>query len=130
MLAAESGNVKVIRSVLQLAQFDVNARDIRGRTALAHAVASRSYDAMEALLEVEGVDVYCVDEQGMNLLMHAARGGQVQMVDRFLGLGLGANINVTDIEGRTALFHAVERRWCDSDIVSALLKIQGIHLSV
>ncbi|TFK17518.1 ankyrin, partial [Coprinopsis marcescibilis] len=73
MLAADSGNARIVRSVLQLAQFDVNARDIHGRTALAHATKSRSYDAVEALLEVEGVDVHCVDEWGTTLLMYASR---------------------------------------------------------
>ncbi|TFK17234.1 ankyrin [Coprinopsis marcescibilis] len=130
MLAAAFGNAKIIPSVLQLAQFDVNAQDIRGRTALLYAVASRSYDTVATLLEVEGVDVYCVDEQGTTLLMYAVLTEEVEMVNRVLGLGLGANINVTDSKGRTALFHAAEAYWDDPDIVSVLLKIEGIDCSV
>ncbi|TFK16824.1 ankyrin [Coprinopsis marcescibilis] len=132
MLAAESGNATRIRSVLQLAQFDINARDtIHGRTALAFAVASRSYDAVEALLEVEGVDVHCVDKQGMTLLMHTVMTGKAEMVNRCLGFGLGANINATDVKGRTALFHAA-KSYLDRGpgIVSTLLKVKGIDLSV
>ncbi|TFK17521.1 ankyrin [Coprinopsis marcescibilis] len=130
MLAAKSGNATKVRAVLQQAQFDVNARDIRGRTALAHAVESESYAAVEALLEVEGVDVHCVDGQGRTLLMYASKNGTTEVVKRFLGLGFRANINVTDIEGRTALFYAAKRRCCPPDIVSALLKVEGVDYSV
>ncbi|TFK17232.1 ankyrin [Coprinopsis marcescibilis] len=99
MLAADS--------VLQLAQFDVNARDIH----------------VEALLEVEGVDVHCVDEWGTTLLIYAT------IANRLLRLGLGANINAMDTEGRTALFYAAEN-YDSRDIVCALLEIDGIDVSV
>ncbi|TFK17780.1 ankyrin [Coprinopsis marcescibilis] len=134
MLAADPRNDKLIRSVPQLAQFDVNARDIHGRTALVHAVKSYSYssshDVVETLLEVEGVDVHCVDEDGKTLLMYAAavRFQGPKMINRFLGLGLGANINAADIDGWTALFFAVYAE--EPENVSALLKIEGIDLSV
>ncbi|TFK21921.1 ankyrin [Coprinopsis marcescibilis] len=131
MLAANSGNARLIRSVPQLARFDINARDIRGRTALAHAVISRSCDAVEALLEVEGVDVHCVDEDGRTLLMGATAAAECEgpeMVNRFLGLGLGANINAADINGWTALFFAVIAQ--EPESVSALLEVEGIDLSV
>ncbi|TFK18488.1 ankyrin [Coprinopsis marcescibilis] len=123
-LAAQSGIAARIQSVLQLAEFDVNARDIYGRTALTYAVKSRSYDAVEALLEIEGVDIHCVDEQGTTLVMCAARSGEVEMVSRFLGLGLGANINAKDKNRQTALAHAVLSG--SSDVVRALLGVEGI----
>ncbi|TFK18486.1 ankyrin [Coprinopsis marcescibilis] len=95
------------------------------------ALLLESYAAVEVLLEVEGIDIHCIDGQGRTLLMSAARGGEVEMVNRFLGLGLGANINVSDIEGKTALFHAAESDWTTGpDIVSALLEIEGIDCSV
>ncbi|TFK28979.1 ankyrin [Coprinopsis marcescibilis] len=124
MLAAATGDTTRIKTVLSLAQFDVNARDLHGRTALAHAVGSRDCDAVETLLAVEGADVHCVDEQGMTLLMDAAMTSEVEMVNRLLELGMGDNINATNIEGKTALFFAVHRR--SSDIMSALLKVEGI----
>ncbi|TFK17773.1 ankyrin [Coprinopsis marcescibilis] len=123
-LAAQSGNAARIRSVLQLAQFDVNARDIYSHTALAYAVKSRSSDSVEVLLEIEGVNIHCVDEQGTTLLMSAAGRGEVEMVSRFLGLGLGANINVKDENGQTALAHAV--LYGSTDVVMVLLGIEGI----
>ncbi|TFK17775.1 ankyrin [Coprinopsis marcescibilis] len=129
MLAADSGNARIVRSVLQLAQFDVNARDIHGRTALAHAAKSGPYHAVKALLEVEGVDVHCVDEWGTTLLMYASRFGRLATVNRLLGLGLGASINAMDTEGRTALFYAAEN-YFGRDIVYALLEIEGIDVSV
>ncbi|TFK18480.1 ankyrin [Coprinopsis marcescibilis] len=129
MLAADSGNATIIRSVLQLAQFDVNTRDIHGRTALAHATKSGSDDAVEALLEVEGVDVHCVDEWGTTLLMYASGFGTLATVNRLLGLGLGANINAMNTEGRTALLYAAEN-YDSWDIVCALLEIEGIDVSV
>ncbi|TFK25936.1 ankyrin [Coprinopsis marcescibilis] len=133
MVATASGSATIIRSLLQLAPFDVNARDIHGRTALAHAVRSQAYEAVEALLEVEGVDVDCVDGRGVTLLMDAAGIDHKKMVNRFLELGLGANINATDVEGRTALFYAV-KSYCGQsrgpDIVSMLLGVEGIKCSV
>ncbi|TFK22617.1 ankyrin [Coprinopsis marcescibilis] len=130
MLAAQSGNVARIRSILRLAELDVNARDLSGCTALTYAVDSGSYDAVEALLEVEGVDVQCVDGQGRTLLMGASRVGNLRMVHRFLALGLGASINALDVDCRTALFHAAANRWDNPDVVSALLKVDGIDCSV
>ncbi|TFK20823.1 ankyrin [Coprinopsis marcescibilis] len=129
MLAAKSSNEKLIRSVLQLKQFNINARDIYGRTAVAYAVKSKRYDAVEALLEVEGVDVHCVADDRRTLLMDAASSYDgPKMINRFLGLGLGANINAADIYGWTALFFAVFRWKLEN--VSALLKVEGIDLSV
>ncbi|TFK16368.1 ankyrin [Coprinopsis marcescibilis] len=130
MLAADSGDARIVRSVLQLAQFDVNTRDIHGRTALAHATKSGSYDAVEALLEVEGVDVHCVDEWGTTLLMYASGFRGLATVNRLLGLGLGANINAMDTEGRTALFYAAERKYDIGNTLCALLEIEGIDVSV
>ncbi|TFK20826.1 ankyrin [Coprinopsis marcescibilis] len=124
MLAAAAGNATVIRSVLQLGHFDVNARDIHHCTALAYAVGSKSYGAVEALLEVEGVDIHCLDKQGRTLLMEAARRGEVMMVNRFLRLGLGANINTTDIRGSTALAHALVRGG-SKEVVRMLLGVEG-----
>ncbi|TFK18483.1 ankyrin, partial [Coprinopsis marcescibilis] len=123
-VSSHSGNPRIIRSVLQLAQFDVNARDIYGRTALAYAVRSGSYYSVEALLKVEGVNIRCVDEQGITLLMCAAGRGEVAMVSRFLGLGLGANTNAKDAEGRTALAHAASRGL--REVIRVLLGVKGI----
>ncbi|TFK21925.1 ankyrin [Coprinopsis marcescibilis] len=132
MLAATTNDAELICSVLQLAQFNVNARDVYGRTALAHAVKSRSYNAVKALLEVEGIDVHCVDEDGRTLLMDATEVPfeGLAMINRFLGLGLEANINATDNEGKTALLYALECCWPQPEIVSALLEVEGIDLSV
>ncbi|TFK17787.1 ankyrin [Coprinopsis marcescibilis] len=116
-------------SVLQLSQFDINTRDIYGRTALAYAVKSGTYDAVEALLGVEGVNVHCVDEDGRTLLMDAASSYKgLKMINKFLGLGLGANINATATNWWTALFFAVYAKQPEN--VSALLKVEGIDLSV
>ncbi|KAL3457563.1 ankyrin repeat-containing domain protein [Aspergillus heterothallicus] len=49
----------------------INARDMRGRSALHHAVENQQMDAFEVMLEIDGVDVDCVDADGRTPLDYA-----------------------------------------------------------
>ncbi|TFK19423.1 ankyrin [Coprinopsis marcescibilis] len=108
MLAAGSGNATNVRDVLQQAEFDINARDMHGCTALAHAV--------KAYLKMKGVGVHCVDKEGMTL-----RDSGLDVVSTLLRIP-GIDCSIRDVKGRTPLMVAKEE---DNQETMELLKKAG-----
>ncbi|KAK4043792.1 hypothetical protein C8A01DRAFT_32112 [Parachaetomium inaequale] len=80
-----------------------------GVTALHVAAAAGSTNALGALLDApNGLDVNPRDRHGRTPLMYAAAGWQLQAVDMLLRAG--ADVELQDEDGRTALLHVGGRR--------------------
>ncbi|KAH6902875.1 ankyrin repeat-containing domain protein [Coprinopsis sp. MPI-PUGE-AT-0042] len=98
---------------LVAAGLDVNHRDEKGLTALAHAVQVGSTHAIRALLQLEGVDVNLEDREGRSLLMvacDAVLNGTMTSSDfaRLLKHSF-FDINAKNSHGTTALAYTVAR---------------------
>lgn len=108
MFAAEAGYVECVNWLIGYGA-DVYKTDKTGSTALSHASAQRRDMCIQALLEAGSHE--CVDKPNLNgqtPLMLAARSERdnIQCLQHLLNAG--ADINMKDMLGYTALAHAAE----------------------
>lgn len=114
--AAAAGDVLALVRVLPLA--DLDARDLRGRTALHVSAASGHAVVVDALLD-SGADIAAEDRWDRTPLMAAARNGRSEIAD--ILLRRGADPDAADEKGMTALHSAAER----GDAVTARLLVNA-----
>ncbi|KAF3211186.1 hypothetical protein TWF106_010324 [Orbilia oligospora] len=102
---------------------NLEATDLYGMTPLAFAVRWGSWKLAELLLD-KGADFRATDCNGCTLLHHAASVNGKKIFSRLLAKLQGADIEVTDEEGFTPLFKAVDanKHRHDVDGVRALTK--------
>ena len=157
MLACKSHNMDVINFLLNKGA-DVNLQDHQGYTALHYAVESKNFDASSCLV-YNGADVNLQDRNGQSALhfassdichcliqnqadidtrdsryctplMQASRNSDVKKVAMLIENG--AKVDLQDVEGNTALHHAVlnshDSHEYTPDICLALLTAKASHL--
>lgn len=108
--AARAGHVDVLSALLS-AHADVQARDAAGRTPLLDAASGAHLAAMETLAAASAdVSVVDVDGRGALLLACLAESPSPALVRRLIELG--ADPDLRDGDGRTAIEHAAQAgRW-------------------
>jgi ankyrin repeat protein len=74
---------------------------------------------LKRLIEKEGVSVDAIDEDKIGLIHNAANGGSVEAMQYLLSKG--ANTNLTDPAGRTAVFYAIIAPNFNTEIAEMLL---------
>jgi len=125
-LAALSGNQEespaMITALLQ-AGADVNSRNDRlvggfSFTALYAASHKGNKDSVKLLLAQPGVKLDETNDGGDTALMVAAEGGRAEIVEMLLKAG--ANVNITDIGGETAITRAQKTLAKQQAIISKL----------
>lgn len=125
-LAALSGNQEespaMITALLQ-AGADVNSRNDRlvggfSFTALYAASHKGNKDSVKLLLTQPGVKLDETNDGGDTALMVAAEGGHAEIVEMLLKAG--ANVNITDIGGETAITRAQKTLAKQQAIISRL----------
>ncbi len=115
--AAEIGDTKTLRRLLNEANVDINAQDSEGYTALHWAIGKMHTDVAKILLGA-GANLNLQDQDGWTPLHLAADWGQVKEVK--LLLDAGADPNITTNRNETPLHYA---GWCGSvDAINLLLK--------
>ncbi len=113
MKAAQVGHCKVISKLLAYGA-DLEAKDQSGSTALMYAASAGQLSACELLIKY-GAQIDAIDKNNETALMKAARltlqsnGQHVEIVK--LLLELGANAQVADRLGNTALKRAVDDQY-------------------
>ncbi|XP_028515034.1 serine/threonine-protein phosphatase 6 regulatory ankyrin repeat subunit A-like [Exaiptasia diaphana] len=118
MKAAFSGMSKVVSPLLQCGA-DVNIQDKKGKTALMHAIARiEKRIALAIIKHSKDLDSNAVDNQGQTALIRAAFGGMTTIVDALITRG--ADVNIKDKKGNTALMHAIAQK--SEDIALAIVK--------
>jgi ankyrin repeat protein len=117
--AADSGNFKVVRILIEYDPAYLNARDGLGRTPLFLASRRRNGSVLRLLLE-HGADINVQDEDGWTPLYLASYNGALEVV-RLL-LEHSADVEVKDMSGETALQKAAEH---GHDEVVKLLREHG-----
>jgi ankyrin repeat protein len=103
--AAARGELDVV-NVLLSRGVDVNVKDNRGYTALAHAIEARYPEVEEALLNRPELDPNAGGLLGRPILLAYVWRDNKKATERLLALG--ANVNLRDADGDTALHGAAE----------------------
>ncbi len=110
-MAVFNGNEKIVRRLLQESDLEVSC-EAEGR-ALISAASYDSVDALKVLLEK--VDIDFQDDLGVTALMRACEQGKR---DAFkLLLEHGANVNIQDFRGNTALMLSLVTKNCDAMVL-------------
>jgi ankyrin repeat protein len=117
MWAAETGQVRVIRMLLDYGAI-VDRGNAKGGTALMYAAVAGRSEAIRTLVEA-GADPNHRVRHGWTPLLLATAKGHVEAV-RLL-TRLGADPQTRDVYGWTLLMHATER--ADREMVSTLLEL-------
>ncbi|KAE9553565.1 hypothetical protein FO519_003205 [Halicephalobus sp. NKZ332] len=126
MTTKKKANFKLIENFLDfldknysipLMALIVNFSDSNGNTALHYAVSHENYDLVSVLLD---------SKHGQTALQLAASHGRIQTTQ--LLLDCGADVNVKDVDGSTALMCAAE--WGRKEIVKMLLQAPNIDASL
>lgn len=99
---------------------NLNEKDIFGLTALCHAVIRSEMAAIEALLQLPGIDKDPQDGEGRSLLMLAVMHNRDSAMLHWLQDTLGAEINAVDNSGRSALMLAAQTFKFNADVVKSM----------
>jgi hypothetical protein len=120
---ADSGNLEVVRILIEYNPADINARDEYGSTPLSLASASYNHKdgSVHQLLLEHGADINMQDQSGWTSLHHASSFGALEVV-RVL-LEHGADVEVKTNDGETALQVAARVGY---DEVVELLRKHGV----
>lgn len=104
IIAAKSRKTAKIRRLLSESQVEVNAKDYRGWTALAHAASRGDLDGAIELLNAGALPDGLGSDNNNTPLILAAKLGYDQIVDRLVHYN--ANLEKRDSKGNTALIAA------------------------
>lgn len=120
--AAYYGNTEMVESFLNThcQRVDINIQDYTGATALIWAAAHGHKEIVKLLLDTKRADIDIQDFDGDTALSAAASNGHEDIFIFSLLLKYGANVNIQNKYGNTALIWAAIN--CQSDIISLLLK--------
>lgn len=115
MYAANYGNYNAIRELIKLGA-TINIVDKDGRTPLIYAAKNGNWGSIPELIEGlvkknnhQSIQSFIdhQDKDGITALMYVARYDQPETVQKLIKYG--ADINVPDNEGKTALIHAISQ---------------------
>ncbi|XP_031848986.1 uncharacterized protein LOC116434587 isoform X1 [Nomia melanderi] len=123
--AASRGNTEIIEMLIQ-AKCDIEARDKFGMRPLHMAAWYGHRDAVKMLINA-GANVSAVNKKQYTLLMCAARGSNVDVVEYLAETVESLNGSATDCTGATALHHAASAG--HPTVITALSNISRIELN-
>jgi ankyrin repeat protein len=116
--ASFSGNVELVRDLIQQGT-NINAPELEGGwTALIYAAAKGSLDIVQILLAA-GADVNAASNSGQTTLSESAYWGHLKIVN--LLISAGADVNIQEIDGTTLLMKALMFASGRLDIVKVLV---------
>ena len=105
--AAQSGNEKALKSLLEEPNADINVGDKKGRTILSLAAMNRRTNIVKILLQKDGINIESKDHNDRTALSLAAFNESPEIVE--LLLDHGAQVDSKDKQGETALSLATKR---------------------
>ncbi len=118
--AANMDNPKLVSSVIKLDKTAVNLPDNLGNTALIYAAQKGLLDNMKILLANGANANYRNPATGISALSAAAAEGNSAAIRMLVRTGK-ADVNISDLSGRTPIFYAVEQN--QEDALRTLLSL-------
>jgi ankyrin repeat protein len=120
--AAKSGNLDLVKYLIEEKGADFNAPDNDGKIALHFAARWAKLDVVKYLIEEKGADFNAPDNDGKIALHFAAESGELDLV-KYLIEEKGADFNTPDNDGETPLHSAAS--WGTLDVVKYLIEEKG-----
>jgi ankyrin repeat protein len=103
--AATAGNLEIVNALIQ-GRADVNAKNKNGIGALTRALIKNHEQVSQSLLAQPAIDINVPGENGASVLMVYVYRNREEVVTNLLQRG--ANVNLQDMDGDTALHGAVK----------------------
>jgi ankyrin repeat protein len=100
-LAVEKGNLKVVNDIFEYGHFNINQKDLNGRSLLQDAVIYGNKDIAAKLIQND-IDVNIIDNRNRNVAFDAVSYGDSEVVDTVLE-SKDLELNHKDNEGKTIL---------------------------
>ncbi|KAK4153165.1 hypothetical protein C8A00DRAFT_34108 [Chaetomidium leptoderma] len=116
--AASRGNEEIVRRLVNTDNFDLNARDSDGTTAIWQAAKYGRNGIIDLLVRTGRVEIDARDSNGQTPLGRAAQNGLTATADLLLSTGK-ADPDARDKDGRTPLWHAASHG--NEDVVKLLI---------
>jgi 26S proteasome non-ATPase regulatory subunit 10 len=117
MMACSRKDAEAIVDLLLSKDADVNAKNNNGQTALHFCASKANLDIARTLLSQKPpASARIKDKRGQLALHRAAAGGNVPMIKELLGAGKSP-LNATDVDGMTALHHAISEGHGDAALL-------------
>jgi ankyrin repeat protein len=107
---------------------NLNARDVRGRTAFYISVESGFFHLAEHFLQRNDVDVCAASNTGMTPLLLAVKNGLYTLALKILAKNNLQLLNAVDDTGKSALHYAAAKN--NQDIVDAMLAKEGVDINL
>lgn len=126
--AARTGNIEIIRKLLDTVSVDVNVQDLEGNTALLIAIENGYENIVQILLATKDIDVNIQNSAGTFALLQAAFYARENIVKLLLAV---PDININEqhkFSKITALMQASSFGY--KDIVNLLLQTSGINVNL
>lgn len=108
MISAEKGRISMFVSLFERQDVDKRKRDSEGSELLQIAALSGNTYKISFLLRKEIYDVHHVNDKGCNALCFAALSGNIDVVKKFIELGL--NPNLRSREGKNIILDLLDNK--------------------
>lgn len=124
-LIAEKGPLASVQLLVEETSSDIETRDSKGYTPLLHAASHGSLEILKYLIRA-GADPTVTDNQGKNILFHAAQGDRTEISLFLLGIEHSDHL-LSDIDGMSLAHIASEGR---GQTANLLLKRMDLNTTI
>ncbi len=123
MVAIQSGNINIVKYLLNETSIDVNFQfidrfDMLGDSALMCSVLNNKKEITELILQKDNVNINSVNSKGKNVYHLAAFNGDADLIEKLISIDLLGGINHLDKKNQHCLFDFIDNYiktkdlWC------------------
>lgn len=123
MVAIQSGNINIVKYLLEETKIDINFQyidrfDILGDNALMCSILNNKKEITEIILSKKDINIHSVNSKGKNVYHLAAFNGDADLIEKLISIDPIGGINALDKQNQHCLFDFVDNYiktkdlWC------------------